>query len=123
MPHEIGVFLRSDAELDRAQTAVEKTGLPFEVLDENVKITGRHISINSMHLARGLEFLIVVVMVRYNEVVPQQERIEMTSNASDLEDVYNTEGHLIYVTCTRARDHLLGTSVETAFEFHDDPLL
>ncbi|MBK8569724.1 MAG: hypothetical protein IPN81_06915 [Nitrosomonadales bacterium] len=32
--HEIGVFVRSDAELDRASAAVSKAGLPFKVLDE-----------------------------------------------------------------------------------------
>ena len=39
---------------------------------------------------------------------------------ADLEDVYNTERHLLYVACTRARDHLLVTSVEPASEFLDD---
>jgi ATP-dependent exoDNAse (exonuclease V) beta subunit len=27
-------------------------------------------------------------------------------DAIDLEDVYDTERHLLYVACTRARDHL-----------------
>src|SRR5262249_2730598 len=36
MLHEMGVFVRSPAELDRARAAVEQTGLPFKVLDENV---------------------------------------------------------------------------------------
>jgi superfamily I DNA/RNA helicase len=34
--------------------------------------------------------------------------------------VYNTERHLLYVACTRARDHLLVTSVRPASEFLDD---
>jgi len=37
-----------------------------------------------------------------------------------LQDVYDTERHLLYVACTRARDHLLVTSVEPASEFLDD---
>jgi hypothetical protein len=36
------------------------------------------------------------------------------------EEVYDTERHLLYVACTRARDHLLITSVEPASEFLDD---
>jgi superfamily I DNA/RNA helicase len=32
----------------------------------------------------------------------------------------DTERHLLYVACTRARDHLLVTSVEPASEFLDD---
>jgi ATP-dependent exoDNAse (exonuclease V) beta subunit len=36
------------------------------------------------------------------------------------EEVYNTERHLLYVACTRARDHLLVTSVDPASEFRED---
>ncbi len=36
---------------------------------------------------------------------------------SDLEEVYNTERQLLYVACTRARDHLLVTSVSPPSEF------
>ncbi len=39
---------------------------------------------------------------------------------ADLQEVYDTERHLLYVACTRARDHLLVTSVEPASEFLDD---
>ena len=49
-----------------------------------------------------------------------QDRIEQVTDDSDLEDVYNTERHLLYVACTRARDHLLVTSVEPTSEFLDD---
>jgi superfamily I DNA/RNA helicase len=62
MPHEFGVFIRSDAELDRARAAVTKTGLPFKMLDEHVETTSGQISIGTMHLAKGLEFRAVVVM-------------------------------------------------------------
>ncbi len=39
---------------------------------------------------------------------------------ADLQEVYDTERHLLYVACTRARDHLLVTGVEPASEFLDD---
>ena len=39
---------------------------------------------------------------------------------ADLEEVYNTERHLLYVACTRARDHLLVSGVAPASEFLDD---
>ena len=39
---------------------------------------------------------------------------------ADLEEVYNTERHLLYVACTRARDHLLVTGVTPVSEFVDD---
>lgn len=119
-PHEIGVFVRSLSELGRAQVAVQKTGLPFKVLDEKVETTSGHVSISTMHLAKGLEFRIVVVMACDDEVIPLQERINTVADDADLEEVYNTERHLLYVACTRARDHLLITSVDPASEFLDD---
>ena len=39
---------------------------------------------------------------------------------ADLQEVYDTERHLLYVACTRARDHLLVTAVEPGSEFLDD---
>ena len=120
MPHEIGVFVRSVNELDRVRTSVEKTGHPFKILDEHVTTSSGHISISSMHLAKGLEFRAVVVMACDDEVIPLQERIETVADDTDLEEVYNTERHLLYVACTRARDHLLVTGVDPASEFLDD---
>jgi superfamily I DNA/RNA helicase len=55
-----------------------------------------------------------------DEVIPLQQRIETAVDDADLEEVYNTERHLLYVACTRARDHLLITGVQSASEFLDD---
>jgi hypothetical protein len=120
MPHEFGVFVRSLAELDWARATVEKAGLPFKILDEKVETISGHVSISTMHLAKGLEFRAVAVMACDDEVIPLQERIETVVDDSDLEEVYNTERHLLYVACTRARDHLLVTGVSPASEFLDD---
>ena len=119
-PHEMGVFVRSDAELDRARAAVEEAKLQFKVLDGKVETAVGYLSVSTMHLAKGLEFRAVVVMACDDEIIPLQERIETVTDDSDLEEVYNTERHLLYVACTRARDHLLVTSVDPASEFLDD---
>ena len=121
--HEIGIFVRSAKELDRARTAVDNAGLPFRVLDERDETSDDCVSISTMHLAKGLEFRAVAVMACDDEIVPLQERIETVADGADLEEVYDTERHLLYVACTRARDHLLITSVEPASEFLDDLLM
>ena len=120
LPHEFGVFVRSAAQLDRAQAAVKEGGLAFNILDEHVETLSGHVSISTMHLAKGLEFRAVVVMACDDEIIPLQERIETVGDDADLQEVYDTERHLLYVACTRARDHLLVTSVEPASEFLDD---
>jgi hypothetical protein len=119
-PHEIAVFVRSSAELDRARKAVDKAGLNFKVLDENLQTTSGFVSIGTMHLAKGLEFRAVVVMACDDEVIPLQARIETVTDDADLKEVYDTERHLLYVACTRARDYLLVTSGGSPSEFLDD---
>jgi superfamily I DNA/RNA helicase len=120
LPHEFGVFVRSTAQLKRAQDAVRAAGLAFKILDEHVETVSGQVSISTMHLAKGLEFRAVVVMACDDEIIPLQERIETVGDDADLKEVYDTERHLFYVACTRARDHLLVTSVEPASEFLDD---
>lgn len=73
-----------------------------------------------MHLSKGLEFRAVVVMACDDEIIPLQERIETVGDGADLQEVYDTERHLLYVACTRARDYLLVTSVAPSSEFLDD---
>jgi len=55
-----------------------------------------------------------------DEVLPLQARITAVSDEGDLEEVYDTERHLLYVACTRARDYLLVTGVKPASEFLED---
>jgi superfamily I DNA/RNA helicase len=120
LPHEFGVFVRSEAQLNRATAAVQNAGLSFNILDEHVETTFGNVSISTMHLAKGLEFRAVVVMACDDEIIPLQDRIETVGDDADLKEVYDTERHLLYVACTRARDFLLVTSVEPASEFVDD---
>ena len=120
LPHEFGVFVRSAGQLERAKAAVKESGMLFKILDEHVETASGHVSISTMHLAKGLEFRAVVVMACDDEIIPLQERIETVGDDADLQEVYDTERHLLYVACTRARDHLLVTSVAPASEFLDD---
>jgi len=82
-PHEMGVFVRSGAELTRARAATEAAGLPAKVLDDNVETTSGRISIGTMHLAKGLEFRAVAVMALTMRSCPLQERIETVTDDAD----------------------------------------
>jgi superfamily I DNA/RNA helicase len=46
------------------------------LLDEKASVPAGHVSVGTMHLAKGLEFGTVVVMACDDEVIPLQERIE-----------------------------------------------
>ena len=120
-PHEIGVFVRSETELKRASAGVLAAGLDGALLDAQSgdAIAGR-VAVSTMHLAKGLEFRAVAVVACDDEILPLQSRIENVTDDADLADIYETERHLLYVACTRARDCLLVTGVEPASEFLDD---
>ncbi|MGQ0444777.1 MAG: UvrD-helicase domain-containing protein [Beijerinckiaceae bacterium] len=121
-PHEIGFFVRSEARLPRAQAAAEAAGVAWVELSDQITSETGKIAIGTMYLAKGLEFRAVAVMACDDEVIPSQERVETVGDEADLEEVYNTERHLLYVACTRARDNLLVTGVAPASEFLADLL-
>jgi superfamily I DNA/RNA helicase len=112
--------VRSGAQLDRARAAVEGAGLAFKLLDDQVETVSGQVSIATMNLAKGLEFRAVAVMACDDEIIPLQERIENVGDDADLQEVYDTERQLLYVACTRARDHLLVSGVKPVSEFLDD---
>jgi hypothetical protein len=67
-----------------------------KVLDEHVETISGHVSVWHMHLEKGLEFRAVAVMACDDEIIPLQERIETVGDDADLQEVYDTERHLLY---------------------------
>ncbi len=96
---EIGVFVRTPHLVPRARAAID--GLE----DSAAIVTG------PMSLAKGLEFRAVVVMACDEGVLPLDERVADAADEAELDDIYETERRLLYVACTRAREHLLLTGV------------
>jgi hypothetical protein len=107
-PHEIGLFVRTPELVARARGAIE--GLPGA--DEMVTAP--------MSLAKGLEFRAVVVMACDEGVLPLDERISDAADEAELDEIYETERRLLYVACTRAREHLLLTGVSPVSEYLND---
>lgn len=120
---EMAVFVRSEAEISRAEAALHQAAIPYVILDSDMDIPKDSATIAVMHLAKGLEFYAVAVMACDADVIPSQQRIEDMGDDADLEDVYNTERQLLYVACTRARDYLLICGVEQTSEFMDDLMM
>ena len=94
-----GICAICGQELDRGVCCVKDAGLPFKILDDQVETVSGQVAISTMHLAKGLEFRAVVVMACDDEIIPLQERIETVAEDADLEEIYNTERHLLYVAC------------------------
>jgi mRNA-degrading endonuclease RelE of RelBE toxin-antitoxin system len=119
-PAEIGLFVRSNNELTRARAAVKAAGYTQLELSERLEDPQGRVAIGTMHLAKGLEYKAIAVMACDDNVLPLQERVESVADESELDEVYETERHLFYVACTRARDQLVVSGVDPASEFFAD---
>lgn len=107
-PHEIGLFVRTPQLVTRARSAVAG-------LTKSSEMTTA-----PMSLAKGLEFRAVVVMACDEGVLPLDERVADAADEAELDDIYETERRLLYVACTRAREHLLLTGVTPVSEYLAD---
>ena len=116
-PQEVGLFVRSEAKLPRAQEAAKAAGLSWK--EPSCSKPGCLV-IATMFLAKGLEFRAVAVMACDDEVIPDQDRIETETDEANLMEVYESERHLLYVSITRSRDYLFVSGVEPVSEFLDD---
>ncbi|MGR3783826.1 MAG: 3'-5' exonuclease [Albimonas sp.] len=119
-PVEIGLVVRTVAQAPRAQTACEAAGLRWRSLAGGGTPEPGFASICTMHLAKGLEFRAVAVLACDEDVVPLADRLEGAATEAELKEIYETERHLLYVACTRARDRLLVSGVEPVSEFVED---
>jgi len=107
-PREIGLFVRTPQLVTRARAAI--TGLTGE----------GEMTTAPMSLAKGLEFRAVVVMACDEGILPLDERVTDAADEAELDDIYETERRLLYVACTRAREHLLLTGVTPTSEYLAD---
>lgn len=107
-PHEIGLFVRTPQLVSRARAAIAE----FAGADE--------MTTAPMSLAKGLEFRAVVVMACDEGILPLDARVADAADEAELDDIYETERRLLYVACTRAREHLLLTGVAPTSEYLAD---
>ncbi len=119
-PHEIGIIVRSEAQLKRARAIAKTAQVDAIELTDFLEPIGGSLAISTMHFAKGLEFRAVAVVACDDEIIPLQERIEEIADDADLDAIYETERHLLYVACTRARDRLFVSGLAPGSEFLAD---
>lgn len=109
---QIALLVRGPDQLDRARKVAENAGAASAVSEPPI--------VTVMHDAKGLEFRAVAVMACDEDVIPDPQRLASIGDVAEMESVYETERHLLYVACTRARDQLLVTGIAPGSEFLDD---
>jgi hypothetical protein len=104
-PHAIGVAARSGQVHRAASAELEKAGIPTVSL--SAKSSKNAVRVGTMHGMKGLEFQAVAVIGVSEGIVPAPNAVTPESedpltHAQDLQ----RERCLLFVACTRARDHL-----------------
>ena len=120
LPGEIGIFVRSSAELVRARSAANAAGLQSRNFVDREPGDTDTALIGTMHLAKGLEFPMVVLMACDDDVLPLADRVNSVADAFELDEIIATERQLFYVAATRARDRLVVSAAGPGSEFIDD---
>lgn len=104
-PHAIGVAARSSQLADQARSALTEAGIPAG--KTGMKNAAGKVRAGTMHGMKGLEFQAVAVIGVEQGVVPMPVAVT-PSDADELahrQDVLR-ERCVLFVACTRARDHL-----------------
>lgn len=73
-----------------------------------------------MHEAKGAEYRAVAVIALDQGIVPLEDRLLMARDEAQIDEIMNTERHLLYVAATRARDRLWLSGVSPISEFLQD---
>jgi hypothetical protein len=80
------------------------------------------VQVMSMHAAKGAEYRAVAVLALDQDMVPLEARLLLANDEARLDEIMNTERHLLYVAASRARDHLWLSGVAPVSEFLRDLL-
>ncbi len=116
-PSETAVFVRTNDLVERARLAIRQAGLDAALLTNKAGPPQDAVTVGAMHLAKGMEYRAVAVMACDADILPLRDRIETIDDPDQIEDIYATERNVLYVACTRAREHLLVTGVAPGSEF------
>lgn len=118
-PSEIGIFARTEAQLNqRASAALEMAGLTAQTLSDDSTEEPQSVSLGTMHRAKGLEFKAVAVIGCDAEHLPLKSVLNAIPDPADRTSFIEQERNLFYVAMTRARENLL-----VSFSGSPSPLL
>jgi hypothetical protein len=107
-PNEIAIFGRTEAVLhDRAEPALEAAGLKGQLLSDDDPAEENHISVGTMHRAKGLEFKAVAIVGCDQGLLPLRSVLDGFTDPVERDLFVEQERNLLYVALTRAREQVL----------------
>lgn len=102
LPGEIAILAQSRYSLTGAQTALARAGIACQMLGREHTIAPGHVTLATIHRAKGMEFKSVIVIGASDDAVQRH----LPSDADEQRMTLEQERNLLYVAVTRARDEL-----------------
>jgi superfamily I DNA/RNA helicase len=127
----IGAFSTRTEELDALKAWISELSVNG-IASEDVMILVRTVSLSNqigelldttvmpIHDAKGAEYRAVAVVALDQDVLPFEQRLLTAMDEAQLDEIMNTERHLLYVAASRARDFLWLSGVDPVSEFLGD---
>ncbi len=104
---DIALFVRTNALVERWESALHEAGIPVSVLGKKMRAGVR---LGTMHRAKGLEFKSVLVLDASDRYLPNPSLLS-NADLAERDDLLGQERRLLYVSLTRARDDVVVTCV------------
>lgn len=104
---DIALFVRTNALVERWESALHEAGIGVSVLGKKMRPGVR---LGTMHRAKGLEFKSVMVLNASDRYLPNRSMLSHADEA-EREELLGQERRLLYVSLTRARDDVVVTCV------------
>lgn len=119
-PGEVGLIVRSPDQLIQAKAVAATLEWKYRCLDEGQEQTLSAVTICTMPRSKGLEFAVVAILSCNEDVLPLESLYAEQGHFSDLQDFENMERYMLYVACTRTRDHLWVSGLRPGSIFLED---
>jgi superfamily I DNA/RNA helicase len=117
-PNEVAIFARTEGVLhDRAEPALEAAGLKGQLLNDDDPAEEDHVSLGTMHRAKGLEFRAVAIVGCDVGLLPLRSVLDGFTDPVERDLFVEQERNLLYVALTRAREQVLVSHVAHASSF------
>lgn len=114
----LGELTKSGFSHDEMAVLVRSPGEVSELQSLRDALPQAHVL--SMHDAKGREYRAVAVIACDADLLPLESRLMAANDERDMQEVFDTERHLLYVAATRAREQLWVSGCDPVSEFLQD---
>ena len=94
---------------DRAEPALEAAGVKGQLLNDDDPADEDHVSLGTMHRAKGLEFKAVAIVGCDAGLLPLRSVLDGFTDPVERDLFVEQERNLLYVALTRAREQVIVT--------------